>query len=180
MTSEELYRDEYDIINDTYFSIDKVKTEREAPWKLITEIIKRSEAATWHEAKKEWHFSGATFAPLGDMRTCLCGHTPIVELYHLDNVYNHQAVIVGNVCVNKFMDIEEDVKKIIPCLLRVKEKLSKSLNSETLELAIAKDLLTEWEHDFYWDTLGKRKLSLKQENVRKRINKKVLNNLIKH
>lgn len=52
MTSEELYRDEYDIINDTYFSIDKVKTEREAPWKLITEIIKRSEAATWHEAKK--------------------------------------------------------------------------------------------------------------------------------
>ena len=78
------------------------------------------------------------------------------------------------------MDIEEDVKRIIPCLLRVKDKLSKSLNSETLELAIAKDLLTEWEHDFYWNTLGKRKLSLKQENVRKRINKKVLNNFVKN
>ena len=25
----------------------------EAPWKLITEIIKRSEAATWKEAKKD-------------------------------------------------------------------------------------------------------------------------------
>ena len=105
MTREELYRDEHDILNDTHFNIDKIRTEREAPWKLITEIIKRSEAATWDKAKKEWHFIGATFAPLGDMRTCLCGHTPIVELCHLNNMYNHQAVIVGNVCVNKFMDI---------------------------------------------------------------------------
>jgi transcriptional regulator CtsR len=77
------------------------------------------------------------------------------------------------------MDIAEDVKRIIPCLLRIKEKLSKSLNIETLELAIDSYLLTEWEADFYWDTLGKRKLSLKQENVRKRINKKVLDNLVK-
>ena len=152
----------------------------EAPWKLITEIIKRSEAATWKEAKKEWHFSYATFKSWKEMTTCLCGHTPIVELCHLHNTHNHREVIVGNVCVNKFMDIEEDVKRIIPCLLRVKDKLSKSLNSETLELAIAKDLLTECEHDFYWNTLGKRKLSLKQENVRKRINKKVLNNFVKN
>ena len=57
---------------------------------------------------------------------------------------------------------------------------SQDKRHETLELAIAKDLLTEWEHDFYWNTLGKRKLSLKQENVRKRINKKVLNNLVKN
>ena len=32
MTREELYRDEHDILNDTHFNIDKIRTEREAPW----------------------------------------------------------------------------------------------------------------------------------------------------
>ena len=176
MSSEHLYHDGN---SDVYLSVDKPKSKQEAPWKLITEIIKRSEAATWEEAKKEWHFQYAEFAPWGEPGTCLCGHTPIIELCHLGNRYNHREVIVGNVCVTKFMDIAEDVKRIIPCLLRIKEKLSKSLNIETLELAIDSYLLTEWEADFYWDTLGKRKLSLKQENVRKRINKKVLDSLVK-
>jgi hypothetical protein len=46
MSSEHLY---YDGNSDVYLSVDKPKSKQEAPWKLITEIIKRSEAATWEQ-----------------------------------------------------------------------------------------------------------------------------------
>ena len=152
--------------------------EKKVPWRLTQGIIENSEANNWVEAKKEWSFTHATFARLEDKEVCLCGHTPIVELCHLSNEHNRNEVIVGNVCVTKFMDIETPINKILPSLLRIKEKLSRSINSEVLDIAVDKNLINNWELNFYWDTIRKRKLTLKQENIRKKINKKILNGLV--
>jgi hypothetical protein len=149
-----------------------------APWKLVEEIINRSKNNTWDEAKREWIFNTVKFANRSNKKTCLCGHYPIVELCYLTNRYTNEDVIVGNVCVTKFMDVEIPVAQIIPSLLRIKDNLSNSINSKLLDVVVDKNLINEWEIGFYFNTIRKRKLSFKQEHVRKRINLKIIQGLI--
>ena len=150
-----------------------------APWKLIEEIIKRSKSNIWDEAKREWFFNNVEFANRSSKKTCLCGHYPIVELCHLTNRYTNEDVVVGNVCVTKFMHVDVPVAQIIPSILRIKDNLSNSINDKLLDVVIDKNLINDWEIGFYSDTIRKRKLSFKQEHVRKRMNSKIIQSLTK-
>ena len=148
-----------------------------APWKLIEEIISRSKSNTWDEAKREWFFNTVEFANRSSKKTCLCGHYPIVELCHLTNRYTNEDVVVGNVCVTKFMHVDIPVSQIIPSILRIKDNLSNSINEKLLDVVIDKNLINEWEIKFYSNTIRKRKLSFLQEDKRKRINLKIIQGL---
>ena len=154
-------------------------TNQEPLWRLIEEIISRSKSNTWHEAKREWEFFQAEFADRGDDNSCLCGHSPIVELCYLVNQHTKEEVIVGNVCVTKFMDIEVPVKKILPPLIKIKKDLSKSVNQEVLDLAYDRNIIDENSYDFYSDTKGKRKLSDKQKKYKRDLNQTILKGLLR-
>jgi|TARA_R110002124_G_C8614306_1_gene485660 hypothetical protein len=158
---------------------DSYEEHQEPPFKLIEEIISRSKSNTWHEAKREWEFFQAEFADRGDDNSCLCGHSPIVELCYLVNEHTKEEVIVGNVCVTKFMDIEVPVKKILPPLLRIKKDSSSSVNQEVLNLVYDKTIINDWEFNFYSDTKQKRKLSYKQKDNRIKINQKIIRGLLR-
>ena len=112
-------------------------------------------------------------------KTCLCGHYPIVELCHLTNRYTNEDVVVGNVCVTKFMHVDVPVAQIIPSILRIKDNLSNSINEKLLDVVIDKNLINEWEINFYSNTIRKRKLSFLQEDKRKKINSKIIQSLTK-
>ena len=61
--------------------------------KLITEILERSVAQTWDEARREWSLYEVYEAD--EPETCLCGHFPIIELCVLRNRRNGiQATVV--------------------------------------------------------------------------------------
>jgi|TARA_R110002110_G_scaffold26184_1_gene96620 hypothetical protein len=178
-----LYTTTYDPAKDSYTTINPEKeTEKnipkEPPWKLREEIISRSKSNTWDEAKSEWFFNTVEFANRSNKKTCLCGHYPIVELCHLTNRHTNEDVVVGNVCVTKFMNVEIPISQIIPSLLRIKDNLSNSINDKLLDVVIDKNLINDWEIGFYSDTIRKRKLSFLQERARKRINLKIIKSLI--
>jgi hypothetical protein len=139
-------------------------------FQLFKEIIDRSVADNWEEAKREWELEEIYHED--EPLTCLCGHTPIIEICVLRNRRNGNDAIVGNVCVNKFLGIESDL--IFQGLRRIQEDISKGLNAAATLYAFEKKWINGWEKDFSLDTNKKRKLSDKQQAKREQINRRIL------
>jgi len=143
--------------------------------KLIREIVSLSLSTNWVEAKKEWSLDTVYFSTT--VQHCLCGH-PIKECCVLTNFKNKQTAIVGNVCVNKFMEIESD--KIFKSIKKIQKDIDKSLNLETIKYAHQKNWINDWEKDFYLDISLKKNLTEKQSSKRLQVNKKVITNTFKN
>jgi hypothetical protein len=139
-------------------------------YQLTAEILNRSVARTWDEAKLEWSLLEVyeSDAP----NTCLCGHFPIVELCVLINRRNRVQVTVGNCCVKKFIGLPSD--KIFQAVKRIRKDQSKSLNAEAIQHAFERRWISEWEKRFYFDIMRKRNLSAKQVAKKIDINQRVL------
>ena len=144
-------------------------------YKLTEEIIHRSKADTWDEAKLEWEL--AQVYRVNEAGTCLCGHFPIIEICVLHNKYNDNDAIVGNVCVKKFLGLPSD--KIFQAVSRISKDDEKALNAETIDHAHRRGWINNWEREFYFDTMRKRKLSWKQLDKRVQVNHKVLNGIVR-
>lgn len=140
-------------------------------FKLTEEILKLSDSSYWDSAKLEWNFEFAYYSE--ELQTCLCGHYPIKNICVLKNKKNSKITEVGNCCVNKFLGIE-DGNRIFASIKRVKEDLTKSMSSEVLEYLNSKKVLSDFDYKFYSDTIRKRNLSEKQLEIKKRINRKLI------
>lgn len=144
--------------------------ERGNRFQLFDAIIARSAADNWEEAKREWDL--VEIYREDEPLTCLCGHTPIIEICILRNQLNAGTAIVGNVCVNRFLGIESE--RIFEGLRRIHREPDKGLNAAATLYAFEKRWISKWEKDFSIDTNKKRKLSERQEAKRREINRRVL------
>lgn len=138
-------------------------------YRLTAEILARSSASIWDEAKLEWALHEVYEAE--EPETCLCGHFPIIELCVIANQKIGGFATVGNCCVKKFIGLPSD--KIFQAVKRIRKDSSKSLNAEALTYAFEKHWLTEWEKDFYFDIMRKKKLTAKQASKKREINELV-------
>jgi hypothetical protein len=139
-------------------------------YKLIKEILLLSESKVWDNAKLEWNLNFITF----EKNRCICNHH-IVENCHLINTKNNNSCIVGNVCVNKFLDIPSN--NIFNGVKKIKNNLDSSVNESTLEFIYLKKWISDFDFTFYWDVFRKQKLSTKQLEVKRKINIKILKSL---
>ncbi len=144
--------------------------ERSNREQLAAGILALSVADTWAEAVREWYLEAVYRQDEPD--TCLCGHSPIMELCVLRNRKNGEETIVGNVCVKKFMGIPSDL--VFQAVRRVSKDISKALNAEAIQHARSKGWINNWERSFLLDTMHKRKLSDKQMDKREQINALVI------
>jgi hypothetical protein len=139
-------------------------------FQLTSEILERSVARTWDEAKLEWSLLEVYESE--EPETCLCGHFPIVELCVLLNRRNKNQATVGNCCVKKFVGLPSE--KIFQAVKRVRKDTSKSLNGEAIQHAFKRGWINDWEKNFYFDIMRKRSLTSKQEDKKLEINQLVL------
>tara|TARA_R110001583_G_scaffold195451_1_gene373762 strand:- start:3628 stop:4086 length:459 start_codon:yes stop_codon:yes gene_type:complete len=142
-------------------------------YRLIEEIIKRSQSQAWEAAKIEWSLHQIYEAD--EPETCLCGHFPIIEVCNIQNKFNGNVATVGNCCVKKFIGLPSDL--IFQAVKRVRKDQEKSLNAEAIGHAYENNWISEWEYNFSIDTMRKRKLSVKQLQTRMKVNKKMLSNM---
>lgn len=142
---------------------------------LSAAIISRSQATNWLAAKLEWRL--LQIYENDEPDECLCGHFPIIEICLLKNVFNGNFAEVGNVCVKRFMGIRSD--RIFACVKRLRKDLDKAPNAETIELLFQQGLISNWERDFSYDTLRKRRLTAGQLFKRHEINRKILHNIVR-
>jgi hypothetical protein len=142
-------------------------------YKLIEEILKRSQAQIWDIAKQEWSLYQIYEAEAPE--TCLCGHFPIIEICTLHNKLNGEFATVGNCCVEKFIGLPSDL--IFQAVKRVRKDNQKSLNAEAIQHAHDKGWINDWEYNFSIDTMRKRALTGKQLQTRMKVNEKMLANM---
>jgi len=142
------------------------------PYRLVEEIVSRSIANTWQEAKREWELTCIYFADRPG--TCLCGHSPILELCVLRNRENGNEAVVGNACVTRFMGLPSD--RLFASLKRIATDKTSALNAAMIAYAHDKGWLTEWEKKFCLNTMkwSGRNLSAKQMAIRVKINETIL------
>lgn len=136
---------------------------------LKKHILPLSESNNFNEAKLEWKLSRVEVDD--DWNRCPCNH-PIKELCYIKNTLNGNETYVGNVCVNKFMDI--DTGNIFEGLKRIAKKIDANPNKDLIEYANELGYLYEHEYSFLLKTKNKRKLSPKQKSWKERINKRIL------
>jgi hypothetical protein len=144
--------------------------ERSNQFRLFKEVIALSVADNWEEAKLEWNLKQVYRED--EPQTCLCGHTPIIEICVLQNRRNGNFADVGNVCVTKFLGLESDL--IFSGLRRIAKDRDKALNEAATDYAFGQGWINEWEKNFCLDTMRKRELSAKQAIKRAEINRLVL------
>lgn len=138
-------------------------------YKLTAEIVRRSQSDNWDAAKLEWVLAEIYFAE--EPKTCLCDHFPIIEICVLRNKLNGDEAEIGNCCIKKFVGLPF---KIFQAIKQIKRDLKRSLNSESIQYAFDHGWINQWERDFYLDVMRKRNPSLRQVEVKKRINKNFL------
>ena len=138
-------------------------------------VIAASSSKEWETAKTEWSIVDIYLDEEGD--TCSCEKVPIKEVCIIYNSVTKTDLVVGNSCVKQFMADGEKNDLIFAAIKGVKESGAKSLNEAAIEWAMKKGWLTQWEHDFYLDTLRQQACSEKQLAVREKINEKIMAHL---
>jgi hypothetical protein len=113
----------------------------------------------------------------GDGYTCLCGHTPIRELCHLENVTNNNTTIVGNCCVNQFLGLHSEA--IFSGLRRIRNRIEGSLSKAAIEYLHEVGWLNDWEYGFYLNIRCKRSLSVRQREKKLALNRRVLERVMR-
>lgn len=128
----------------------------------------RSHAKTWDDAKPEWELVEVYRSKTP--RTCLCGHSPIIEVCNLQNKVTGVIAPVGNHCVRVVLGLPSG--RIFQAYRRVRADPSKSLNKEALTHAYKMGWITILECDFYCGVMRKRKLTPERLELKANINKR--------
>lgn len=116
---------------------------------LKSEILARSKAQDWAVAKKEWKLVAVSEAD--EPETCLCGHTPIIELCRIRNSVTGNSVEVGNVCVKRFLGLRSDL--IFQSIKRIRKDPDKGLNADATAFFYEQGIINNWEYKFQQSTM---------------------------
>jgi hypothetical protein len=149
---------------------------------LRREILADSVSKDWDEAKKEWYWLytytvenvDAAGGVLGyGYGECLCTHTPIVDHCVLKNRINGKSAIVGNVCVKKFLGI--DNSNLFAGIHRIRKDIEAAPNESLIRYAYLRGLLSsDDELNFLVNTKKKRVLAPARRKWRVDVNRRLL------
>jgi len=144
---------------------------------LKEEMLGKSRALNWDEARLEWSFHEAYLD--ATPTHCLCGHG-IRERCVLHNASTNCFVLVGSKCVREFMyELCQEVPTgaIFASIRRVRADWSKPLHRHLVKMAHTKRHITPREVAWYLDNHRRRKLTLGELNYRIYLNGRILNPL---
>lgn len=105
----------------------------------------------------EWDYIYSTI----NKNKCICGQ-PIKDNCIIKNMKNGNELIVGNVCINKFLNKNYDF--IFKGIQACKEK--RSPNKSFINYCFENNYIVEYEYNFLMDLFRKRRLTLKQERFK--------------
>jgi len=135
-------------------------------FKLIDEVMQRSNAKNWDDAIKEWKYETTYLNE--DFETCLCGHYPIKEVIIMSNKNTFYKIHIGNCCISKFFP-NMKFNKIFQAIKRGK------VNRAIIDYCYNKNFILNKEYTFLCDIWRKRNLTIKQLDWFNYLNKKLIN-----
>jgi len=141
--------------------------------KLKEHILSLSVSDNFQVAKAEWSLHSIEVSD--EMDNCPCGQQ-IKEHCYIENSKNGKTTYVGNVCINRFLEISTGT--LFDGLKRIKKDIHANPNQALIEYANRKGYLFENEYDFLISTMKKRNLSEKQKTWKARINNRILKEVV--
>jgi len=141
--------------------------------RLKAHILPRSLATDFELARREWSLIGIEISEEFD--ECPCGQE-IKEHCHIKNSLTGEVTYVGNVCINRFLQI--DTGATFAGLRRIAKDDTANANDDLIEHAQRLGYLFDKEYDFLKSTVRKRKLSDKQIAWKQKINRRITNKTV--
>ncbi len=149
-------------------------TDGKSKFKILMEnLIEASKSKDWDVAKKEWKVKEIYFvdpeSTSGESyyETCSCTHYPIKEVITIKNILNENELIIGNCCITKIIEDENENKRHKAIFNALK---TKKINKELIKQAYYNDnFIYHKEFKFLLNILRKRLVSEEQANKFKRI-----------
>jgi len=135
----------------------------------IEHIVPLSKAESFNAAKAEWKLIGIEIVEEFDK--CPCGQD-IKELCYIENQVNQNQTYVGNICINRFLEIQTG--NLFVGLKRIAKDDTANANADLIIHAYKLGYIFEKEYGFLMDTRNKRKLSEKQLAWKQKINRRII------
>jgi hypothetical protein len=144
---------------------------------LMRMILDHSECSdNYTVAREEWSLHRIEYDD--DYDNCICGHN-IKERCYIINDVNGHILLVGNICVKRFINREEGDRAIAMynALKAIKKNiLTRSKMTELISDAFTRKYINDWEYKFLATLSGtKTKLTDKQESKLRDVNSKIMN-----
>ena len=137
---------------------------------LKAHILPLSVASDFEVARQEWDLVAVEISDEWDH--CPCGQD-IKEHCYIRNRHNGNSTCVGNVCINRFIQISTG--NLFDGLKRIAQDDTANANQDLIEHAWRKGYLySEKEYGFLLQTARKRSLSQAQVNWKRKINRRIL------
>lgn len=137
---------------------------------LKTHILALSTSQIFEIARAEWSLVGVEISEEWDK--CPCGQD-IKEHCFIRNKLNGNETYVGNVCINRFIQI--DTGTLFDGLKRIAKDSKANANDDLIEYAHRMGFLYgENEYKFLKETSRKKKLSAAQIAWKEKINRRIL------
>ena len=138
--------------------------------RLKAHILSLSVGQTFDIARTEWSLKAIELSDEWDQ--CPCGQD-IKEHCYIHNRYSGANTYVGNVCINRFIQIETG--NLFEGLRRIREDVRANANADLIEHAWRMGYLFDVkEYSFLKQTVRKRHLSEKQLAWKEKINRRIL------
>ena len=142
--------------------------------RLKAHILPLSESSIFDVARQEWDLVGVEISEEFD--NCPCGQE-IKEHCYITNRVTRNSTYVGNVCINRFIQI--DTGNLFDGLKRIAKDDKANANHDLIEHAYRMGYLyNEKEYNFLKQTVLKRNLSQAQISWKTKINRRILNKTI--
>lgn len=138
--------------------------------KLKAHILSLSVSNIFDVARREWKLVAVEVTE--DFDQCSCGQD-IKEHCYIRNSLNGNQTYVGNVCINRFLQI--DTGNLFEGLKRIAGDLQANANHDLIEHAWKMGYLySEKEYSFLLQTMRSRKLSANQLAWKEKINRRIV------
>lgn len=141
--------------------------------RLKEHILPLSVSSDFNTARTEWALIGIEVSEVFD--NCPCGQE-IKEHCYIRNQLNGNTTYVGNVCINRFIGIETG--NLFTGLKRIAEDETSNANEDLIYHAYKFGYIYEKEYKFLMETRLKRKLTVKQIEWKKKINRRIINQTV--
>lgn len=142
--------------------------------RLKAHILSLSVSQRFDQARTEWSLVAVEISEEFDH--CPCGQE-IKEHCYIRNGRNGNETYVGNVCINRFIQI--DTGNLFDGLKRIAKDLTANANNDLIEHAYRMGYLYgEKEYVFLKQTMLKRNLSSAQIEWKKKINRRIVSQTV--
>lgn len=137
--------------------------------RLKAHILPLSHSDRFEVARTEWDLVSVEITEEFD--SCPCGQE-IKEHCYITNRITGESTYVGNVCINRFIGI--DTGSLFDGLKRIAKDPYANANLDVIEHGRKLGFIYDSEYGFLVETRRKRKLSTKQLEWKRKINRRII------